>query len=327
MILDLFAGPGGWSQGLRDISPTMHADEIGIEWDSAACETRAAAGHRTIRADIADYPIEPFVGKVRGLIASPPCQDFSNAGKHAGIDGDRGQLVTQVMRWAEALRPEWIACEQVPPVLPIWKEYAHRLAGLGYSTWAGVLNAADYGVPQTRRRAILIASRVRTVAPPEKTHEKTPTPTLFGPTVLPWRTMADALAPTGFVKLNPGTTPSQQNRRHYEMTEPAPTIAFGHDSANWKWIVNTGCVFAERGNRETALKFDGAEVPAWTLTGKVGSQWQVGADSVRLSVADALVLQSFPNDYPTQGSKTKQFEQVGNAIPPMLAARIIEAIA
>ena len=325
MIVDLFAGPGGWSEGLRMLSPELHANEVGLEWDAAACSTRAAAGHRTIRTDIAAYPTERFTGAV-GLIASPPCQDFSLAGKHAGITGERGQLITQVLRWAEDLRPEWISCEQVPPALPVWKLYAEHLRSLGYSAWAGVLNAADYGVPQTRRRAFLIASRVRDVQPPEPTHAEHPAPSLFGDDLLLWVTMSEALGcpagligsprkdetdPTGYRRrdvrrtdepaktltskgrswmLNPGATGPDRpdlNRRHYDMNEPAPTVAFGHDSAGWSWIV--------------------------------------GPETIRLTPTDALTLQSFPADYPVSGSKTKQFEQIGNAVPPLLAAHVLAA--
>ena len=105
-----------------------------------------AAGHTRVRADVAKVPLGPMVGKVTGLIASPPCQDFSLAGKQAGITGEKGQLIAEVLRWTDALRPEWVACEQVPPCLPIWQEYAEVMRGWGYRTWVGVLNAADYGV-------------------------------------------------------------------------------------------------------------------------------------------------------------------------------------
>src|SRR5690606_651798 len=80
-LLDLFAGPGGWDEGLRMLGRT---DVVGIEWDHAACLTAVAAGHHRVRADVAAYPTAPFIGKVEGLIASPPCQAWSMAGKRKG---------------------------------------------------------------------------------------------------------------------------------------------------------------------------------------------------------------------------------------------------
>ena len=79
-------------------------------------------------------------------------------------------LVAEPARFITAGHPEWVAMEQVPAVLPLWQVYAAELRKRGYSAWCGKLNAADYGVPQTRERAILIASRVRQVARPEPTH-------------------------------------------------------------------------------------------------------------------------------------------------------------
>jgi DNA (cytosine-5)-methyltransferase 1 len=334
MIVDLFAGPGGWSEGLRTLSPEMHATEIGLEWDASACATRAAARHRTIRTDIAAYPTEPF-NQVVGLIASPPCQDFSLAGNRAGITGERGQLITQVLRWTENLRPEWVACEQVPPALPVWKQYAEHLRGLGYSAWAGVLNAADYGAPQTRRRAFLIASRVRDVHPPEPTHAQYPAPSLFGDDQLPWVTMADALGWSDGRILNPGATGSDRsdlNRRHYSLDEPAPTMAFGHDSAGWKWM------FEDRAmHRRDEIPAWASERPATTLVSSFCPDIVAGPGvdltrprqdregAIRITPVDALILQSFPPDYPVQGTKTKAFEQIGNAVPPRLAAHVLSA--
>ena len=167
MILDLFAGAGGWEVGLASLG----REAIGIEWDSQASATRAAAGLTTIRADVSDYPRERFAGRVEGLIASPPCQDFSVGGLRAGLDGERGRLVMEVLHWTDALRPRWIACEQVPPVLPIWRSFAETMGEWGYRTWAGILNAADFGVPQVRNRAILMAS-TDPFDPPQPTHSQ-----------------------------------------------------------------------------------------------------------------------------------------------------------
>jgi DNA (cytosine-5)-methyltransferase 1 len=403
------------------LSPELHATEIGLEWDAAACETRSAAGHATIRTDIAAYPLEQFGDRVTGLIASPPCQDFSLAGKRAGIEGERGQLIREVLRWSEGLWPEWIACEQVPPALPVWRDYETELRKLGYSTWSGVLNAADYGVPQTRRRAILLASRMGPIGPPEPTHDRHPEPSLFADELRPWVSMADALGwgrpspiwtlcsgmsdggghgadrlmsggssirkkadeeiARGEWILNAGRTESQPGRSLRPLDKPAPTLAFGHDSASWKWeyrpAIRTKHGFrvldandpapCVKPNGPSARYDDVALIPvlenettvpydealerinagnmqwfatrlATTLVGSFCPDIVAGpgvdltrprqdrAGSVRISVNDALVLQSFPKDYPLQGSKTKQFQQVGNAVPPRLAAHILARV-
>jgi DNA (cytosine-5)-methyltransferase 1 len=153
MILDLFSGgASGWCHAAR----ALGMDPVGIELDASACALRAATGLATIRADVSTYPLD-HLPEVTGLIGSPPCPDFSAAGKRAGLKGKSGPLVYEPLRWARALRPEWIACEQVKEVLPIWRQTADELRTMGYSAWCGVLDAASYGTPQHRRRAILMA--------------------------------------------------------------------------------------------------------------------------------------------------------------------------
>lgn len=362
VILDLFAGPGGWDQGLRDLG--YRGDVVGVEWDAAACQTRAAAGHATIRADVAAYPTGPFAGKVTGLIASPPCQDFSLAGKRAGIEGERGQLVAEVLRWARALEPEWIACEQVPPVLPIWELYAHELGKDGYRTWAGILNAADYGVPQTRKRAILLAHRSQIVGPPEPTHQRYVKGEpqghgcdgLFG-TVKPWVSMADALG-WGITDEPCGTITAGGGRQGGHSPLDGGSGArerYRRAMREGRWVVDRRTNSKDgRGGMAPTVTVPMSR-PSPTLTGKAGTQWifyrpattvvgsfcpdviaapgyrtttsrQNAEGSVKVTIEEAAVLQSFPPDYPWQGSKTKQFEQVGNAIPPGLAAAILDPL-
>lgn len=221
IILDLFAGPGGWSHALT----VLGARDIGLEWDTWACKTRARAGQLTIQTDVARYPVWIFSGRVLGLIASPPCQAWSMAGKRLGLVDQplvhqavtdlaagrdtrqqllaacadpRSLLAAEPMRYLHALNvvgePEWVAMEEVPDVLPLWKQYAAVLRTWGFSVWTGILNAADYGVPQTRRRAIFLASRVRTAEPPPPTHAQITEPeSLFGPGRARWVSMAEAL--------------------------------------------------------------------------------------------------------------------------------------
>ena len=215
---------------------------VGVELDHDACRTATAAGHPRIRADVAAFPLGHLAGRVVGLVMSPPCQAWSRAGKRGGIadqprifdhlarvtaagrwvdydrDGwadPRSPLVLEVARWVAALRPQWVACEQVPDVLPFWQALARWLRGLGYQTATGLLSAERYGVPQTRGRAFLVAARdgrpVRLPAPThaqyvptrrrdepaadglfvEPARERAVLPADRG--LLPWVSMADAL--------------------------------------------------------------------------------------------------------------------------------------
>jgi DNA (cytosine-5)-methyltransferase 1 len=270
--LDLFAGPGGWSEGLR----RWHGiPDIGIEWDAAACRTRAAAGHHTVRADIATLATAPMRGRIRRLIASPPCQAWSRAGKRLGLvdqplvhqavhdlahgrdtraklltvcKDPRSLLAAEPMRYLADLRPDDVVMEEVPDVLPLWRQYAETLRGWGYSVWTGELNAADYGVPQTRRRAILIASRVRAVQAPSPTHARdAEEPDLFGAARPRWVSMADALGwgatdrPVPTVTAGGGKTGG---------AEPFPTqaraaLAASRDRGDWILHTRRGHVRAD----------------------------------------------------------------------------------
>lgn len=316
MILDLFSGPGGWDEGARLAGFT--GPLVGIEWDHDACRTAVAAGHQRIRADVAQYPTEPFDGKVDGLIASPPCQSFSHAGKRAGITDDRGQLVWQPLRWARALRPRWVAFEQVPDVLPIWQITAAALREQGYTVWTGTLNSADYGVPQTRIRAVLIARLDGAAQPPAPTHAKDAADDLFGSGLQPWVSMADALGWNEQVAYRrtrgAGLVARHGDRPDTPVSRPAPTISIASRSDVWV-----------------------LERPATTVMGdpRIGRPGHKARDkgerqfdhgSVRVTVEEAAVLQSFRRDYPWQGSKSSQHQQCGNAVPVRLAAAILRPL-
>lgn len=227
-ILDLFAGPGGWDEGARSLGLVT----IGVEWDAAACLTARAAGHARVRADVEQMSTARMVGKVTGLIASPPCQDFSGAGPKRGEAGVRGQLIHQVMRYARDLRPAWIACEQVPEARHVFDGFAHDLSLMGYSALSGVLNAADYGLPQTRQRAFLIASQERDVAWPAPTHARHPD--LFGE-MQPWVTARDVLGWGGKIDRRQNGAPV------VSLDRPFPTVTGAAIGAGvWLFVDDAG---------------------------------------------------------------------------------------
>ncbi|MFJ7261633.1 DNA cytosine methyltransferase [Streptomyces globosus] len=389
-VLDLFAGPGGWSHPLK----VFGIREVGLEWDEWACKTRAAAGQLTIRTDVALYPTRPLAGRTWGCLASPPCQAWSMAGKRLGLVDQplvhqavadlatgrdtraklltackdvRSLLAAEPMRYLHALNtvgePDWIAMEEVPDVLPLWKQYAAILRTWGFSVWTGILNAADYGVPQTRRRAILLASRVRTAEPPAPTHARAAEPeSLFGPGRERWVSMADALGwgatdrptPTVCAGGGPGGGP-----------EPFPsgarkTLADARDRGRWKHPTpgrtdgrtehggpagkttgEAGWSCSLRSNNQAKATIRTVDEPAGTLFfGHRANEcvWvseptaaELGVDApsgpapeaIRITAAEAGALQSFPADYPWQGNKGQQFSQIGNAVPPRLAAHLL----
>jgi DNA (cytosine-5)-methyltransferase 1 len=377
VITELFRGPGGWAEGLR----LLGLADVGLEWDTAACRTAHAAGHATIQTDVSAYSTAPFTGRATGLIASPPCQAWSRAGKRGGLADQplvhqathdlaygrdtraellarckdpRSLLAAEPMRWLYDLRPEWVCMEEVPDVLPLWKQYALYLQQWGYSTWVGVLNAADYGVPQKRKRAILIASRVRPVTAPTPTHAKDPAHDLFGDCLLPWVSMADALGWGATDRVAPTVTAGGGKTGGAEPFPSQARQALLDAQGRGAWVLHTNRNQQPDGSRQTT---DPHAAPAPAFTAKAGGQWVLkrpattvcatdrisppghrnrekggesqfaSPDTVRITVAEAAILQSFRPDYPFQGTKTKQFEQVGNAVPPLLAAHIVSVAA
>jgi DNA (cytosine-5)-methyltransferase 1 len=368
MILEGFAGPGGWSTALALLG---RADSAGVELDQPACLTATAAGHRRVRADVAAFPLDHLAGRVEGVVMSPPCQAWSRAGKRLGlldqprifdhlaavttagrwVDYDRdgwhdarSPLVLEVARWVSVLRPAWVACEQVPDVLPFWQAMCRWLRRLGYSTACGLLSAERFGVPQTRCRAFLVARPGGSAQLPLPTHEAyTPGlteaagPGLFGGSLLPWVSMADAL---GWAADRPART---------VCGDRSPRWAYGAGATSYGtgWTLRTNQVPAGMGGGyqrrpasepSPAVSGQGCswawERPATAVLGdprlagpghrdREGGRRQFDEQAVHVGVEQAAVLQSFPPDYPWQGTKTARFRQVGDAVPPLLAAAVL----
>lgn len=450
LVLELFAGPGGMSHGL-ELAGINPRSVLGVEWDASACMTAVRAGHPRLHADLTLLDPRVF-GKVWGFHASPSCQGFSMAGKGESR-GDTDLLlwairemgarpdfdaVEQVMahvreratsplsslsleplRYILALRPEWITLEQVRAVLPLWEAYAEVLRPLGYSVHTSVVHSEQYGVPQTRTRAILLASLVHDVSGGMiPTHSKFHTAKskrgVCDQGVLPYVTMAQALERAGeyAVVSNYGThgvAEDRGERQHDEpaatvtskagrnkivgarvlnsderpqerpdtepsftvtgsgrhagfefmgdvrqahgavraMAEPAATITSAMDNGNFQWVTDPEKMreslteHPERVNNQSGTDFDLAwptEQPSPTIAGReiVGmpgananrfnGSTKSRNDGLRVTVAEAGILQSFPADYPWTGTLTKQYEQAGNAVPPLLGRAMAETV-
>lgn len=219
-VVDLFAGPGSWDEGLR--AAGYNGRLAGIDFDLTACRTARAAGHDRICADVAEYPPGRFAG-AHGVIGSPTCVPWSRAGKREGLADPRGRLILEPERWINTIRPRWFAVEITPDALPWWRHLAHQTRPLGYSVWCGVLDASWYGLPQNRRRAICIGRRDGTpAAPPPADRARVVS-------------MADALGWDGAVVRSNYTDGATGDRGHRAMTEPAFTVTSRCTRNRWVW--------------------------------------------------------------------------------------------
>jgi DNA (cytosine-5)-methyltransferase 1 len=301
VISHRFAGIG-WSEALRDLG----LEDIGFELNADACRTRQAAGHKTVRCDVTRYPTWPLKGRTVGAIDSPPCPPFSKSGNGKGAhdlplvlqaieDLSRGKdtraalgaacldersiLTAEPMRWHYDLMPEWICMEQVPSVLPVWEQYAGILARWGYSTATGILDAAGFGAGQVRKRAFLIASRVRDVELPAPTHGGLGQP--------PHVSMAEAIG-WGYTR------------------RPAPTVTGGGTATGGAEPFGNGTRQAMRRVAGTALWRERTGIPHLRPTvaecaalqgfrpdlvfhGRAGQQYLIAGNAVAVPVAAAVI--------------------------------------
>lgn len=299
---------------------SLGAESVGVEWDEGALTTRLAAGLATVPGDVTDYgPADLPDSDV--LAGGPPCQGFSLTGKGEGRKSfdlirrraqyfagravppmelltaldERSALVLEPLRWVlqakDSGRPyRAVVLEQVPQALPVWELYVEILRAEGYAAVCGVVNAEEYGVPQTRRRAVMLARRDGLVGIPAPTHR-------------PW--VRRALSEV------------ESYRR--------PVVSMGDvlpERGPFTVISNygTGGDPKKRGRRTN-------DEPAFTVTGKISRVRLVGnggEELPRFTWSEAGRLQGFPADHPWSGRDISQ--QIGNACPVGLATALFRAV-
>ena len=239
-VLSLFAGVG-----VSVACQALGVEEVGVEWMPEAIAIRKANGMETIYENVWDahlfesqYALWTEQGRKWTLAAGPPCQTFSTAGngdgrralddvlsvihdkayldmtelraRAAALGDERIGLVLSPLHYAFRFNPTYIKLEQVPPVLPVWEAMAAELREAGYSVWTGYLQAEMFGVPQTRKRAFLLARNDGHEAlPPVPTHSRyySRDPQRLDPGVQKWVSMAEAL--------------------DWDVERPAPTVTGG----------------------------------------------------------------------------------------------------
>lgn len=186
-LLDLFSGAGGFAAGFHAYTTPSgerpFRTEAAVEFDRAAASTYAANfPEATVHAgDIATFPAEEYVGRVDVIVGGPPCQGFSGLGKE-DPDDPRNELWRQYVHVVTVLKPKLFVIENVDRFFRS-AQFAELEAAVNkpdgeladYEIRSAMLNAADFGVPQARRRAIVIATRRDLGEPlehPRPSHDK-----------------------------------------------------------------------------------------------------------------------------------------------------------
>lgn len=342
-VIDLFAGVGGLSLGFEKKGFDV---VLANEYD-ASIATSYIANHKNTKmivGDITSLDLEDTFGKLAGtidvVIGGPPCQGFSQKGQRKTIHDERNFLFKYYVSVVELVKPKYFVMENVPNLLTAEGGYfRHEIEELfnklGYSLEYGVLNASDYGIPQNRRRAVIIG-KLDGYAP------KLPVPKRNNVTI--W----DAISDLAYLESGEGSEEQEYKypaESDYEkMLRKDSSKLFNHIATKHSPLaLERLALIPPNAGREvlpeehltksiysgtwTRMKKDEISVTITTRfdtpsSGKFTHPFLNRAITVR----EAARIQSFPDNFHFVGNKGSQMKQVGNAVPPLLAAAIAEVI-
>ncbi|MGB7433759.1 MAG: DNA cytosine methyltransferase [Ahrensia sp.] len=355
--IDLFCGAGGLTEGLRQAGFKVLA---GNDIDALAGRTFENT-HKDacfLPGPIEKISAQDFLGAtglksgdLDCLVGGPPCQAYSVYNHKRGMHDARSHLFVEYLRMVRGLKPKWIIIENVVGILSAGAGAAkdaiiNGLNELGYEVEFRILKAEDYGVPQERRRVVFIGNRIGAQNIfPNKTH---------GVGLAPFTTIEDAISDLPPLEngggldrcgyLHKAKTPYQRLMRehsHVVLNHKAPKLSpinlkrMSHVPPGGSWrdipveLLPEGMKRARRCDhtkRYGRLSWSGLSS---TILTKCDVHWgaYIHPEQDRaISVREAARIQSFPDWFEFIGSKTEQYVQVGNAVPPLMGKRIGEAV-
>lgn len=332
-FIDLFAGAGGLSIGMTQAGFKLVA---ATDWDHWSCET-LRANHKDIyihEGDISSVNLKDFqshlnVDEVDLIVGGPPCQGFSALGKRLKED-PRNQLWRHYMRFVEYFRPKVFVIENVPEIIKSQEfiEIKTTAEKFGYTIKAQILHAVDYGVPQKRRRAIIIGSRIGVPVFPEPTHYPFGQLSLTDAGKHPWRTVGDVirdlpLEPDG-KNWHVGRHPTEKSLARYKSVPP------GGNRFDLPFKLMPECWIRKKtGSTDVFGRLEWSK-PSLTIRTeffKPEKGRYLHPEAHRpITVREAARIQTFPDGYVLMGSHVQVAKQVGNAVPCELARNIGEAV-
>lgn len=318
--IELFAGCGGLSTGFLDAGLDVAA---GFELDARAVDAynynHAYRGSQGFIADLSvatgtDLLARAGIKRADFVIGGPPCQPFSIAGKRQGRRDIRADLVGHFIRIVDELKPSAFMLENVPNLAAIsggefLDEVKAELGSLGYSVSHTIVSAADYGVPQNRKRLVIIGVKgARTVLFPTPTHGTADQPLVSASSAIDDLPDAGEFGETGIYNHEP-TMHSADMVSRLSKLEPGKR---------------------ERGSFHDRLH---PARPSYTLRAGSGNFSPLRPVHYKhhrvITVRESARLQGFTDDFrwPDRIPRLQQYRQVGNAVPPPMARAFARCLA
>ena len=337
-IADLFAGVGGLSQGF--ISKGFEV-EFAIEYDKDIAKSYQLNHPKTkvYDEDISIIDLNELKNNHQNIdviVGGPPCQGFSQKGKRLSINDERNFYFKKFIETVKVFRPKYFVLENVPNILTtakgfFKKEIINGFEKLGYKVNAKTLNAADFGVPQNRKRAFFIgALNGNLINFPDANNEKT--------------TIKEAIYDLPFIESGEGEDffeyEKQPNSNYQKKLRKGSKGIFNHKSTNHSKIAIERLKLIPKGKGKEVLppehRTKSIYSGTWSrlleddIAATITTRFDTPSSGLFthpvlnrcLTVREAARIQSFSDNFIFYGSKTIQMKQVGNAVPPLLAAEI-----
>ena len=364
--IDIFAGAGGLSEGFRqagfDILAANDFDEFAERTFRFNHPETVFLSGPIQKISAADLLAAAGIGKgeLDVLLGGPPCQAFSVYNHQRGLHDDRSGLFREYLRIVEGLEPRFVVMENVTGILSVAgghavEEIIQSLNSLGYHVEWRILKAEEYGVPQERRRIFFVGTReANLVIWPEATHGVSPLGPLFSFGRKPLVTVDEAISdlpPLGILEGSEEMAYCCPPLSDYQrMLRAGSDVLYNHvapflheinlkrlkyipQGGSWRDIPHdllpAGMKKAKRSDHTKRYGRLHPQGLACTILTKCDLHW--GAyihpwQERTITVREAARFQSFPDRVRFLGPRSEQYRQVGNAVPPLLARAVAQAI-
>jgi len=344
-VIDLFCGAGGLSKGFE-----MAGFEIvgGVDFNQEAIDTynynfKNANGVCCDILELSDSEIREKFGDLKEIdiiIGGPPCQGFSEANRNKVNDDPRNKLFFQFLKFVDLAQPKVIIIENVRGIVTQDNGYTKNkiyelFENRGYNVNHKILDASDYGVPQKRLRNFFVITKKEkfNFDSLKKVSDKTTVYDAISDLYDFENNQESSLvynekkASSYVRKLNFGAKTIENHEVRYPAEIVQKRISYVKQGENWQSIP-TNLFSNQRNNRHSSAykRLNEKDVSVTIDTGNSHSNYFHPLYNRIPTVREAARIQSFPDDFKFLGSRTAQYKQVGNAVPPLLARALATEI-